>query len=47
MTTRHHEVPTHLDAQQKEKLQQFAELCDEKVNPISQSFFEKAKKLFR
>jgi molecular chaperone DnaJ len=40
------EVPTHLDAQQKEKLQQFAELCDEKVSPISQSFFEKAKKLF-
>jgi len=40
------EVPTHLDAQQKEKLQQFAELCDEKVSPISRSFFEKAKKLF-
>lgn len=41
------EVPTHLNHAQKAKLQEFAELCDEKVNPISQSFFEKAKKLFR
>jgi molecular chaperone DnaJ len=40
------EVPTHLNHAQKAKLQEFAELCDEKVNPISQSFFEKAKKLF-
>ena len=41
------EVPTHLDSTQKAKLQEFAELCDDKVNPISRSFFEKAKKLFR
>jgi molecular chaperone DnaJ len=41
------EVPTHLDAAQRGKLQEFAELCDEKVNPQSQSFFEKAKKFFK
>jgi len=40
------EVPTHLNHAQKAKLQEFAELCDETVNPISQSFFEKAKNLF-
>jgi molecular chaperone DnaJ len=40
------EVPTHLNAAQKAKLQEFAGLCDESVNPISQSFFEKAKNLF-
>jgi molecular chaperone DnaJ len=40
------EVPTHLNHAQKAKLQEFAELCDEKVNPISKSFFEKAKDLF-
>jgi molecular chaperone DnaJ len=40
------EVPTHLNAAQKAKLQEFAELCDERVNPISQGFFEKAKNLF-
>jgi molecular chaperone DnaJ len=41
------EVPTALNAAQKAKLQEFAELCDANVSPISQSFFEKAKKLFR
>jgi molecular chaperone DnaJ len=40
------EVPSHLNAAQKVKLQEFAELCDERVNPISQGFFQKAKKLF-
>ncbi len=40
------EVPTHLNHAQKAKLQEFAELCDETVNPISRSFFEKAKNLF-
>ena len=38
------EVPTRLTAEQKAKLQEFAALCDEDVNPISKSFFEKAKK---
>ena len=41
------EVPTRLNADQKAKLQEFAESCDESVNPISRSFFEKAKNLFR
>ena len=41
------EVPTQLTTAQKAKLQEFAELCDENVNPISRSFFEKAKNLFR
>ena len=41
------EVPTHLTHAQKAKLQEFAESCDESVNPISKSFFEKAKSLFR
>ncbi|HEX5220103.1 MAG TPA: molecular chaperone DnaJ [Verrucomicrobiae bacterium] len=41
------EVPTHLTSAQKAKLEEFAESCDESVNPISKSFFEKAKSLFR
>jgi molecular chaperone DnaJ len=40
------EVPTSLTAIQKDKLREFAELCNGKENPLSQSFFEKAKKLF-
>jgi len=40
------EVPGHLNHAQKAKLQEFPGLCDETVNPITQSFFEKAKKLF-
>ena len=41
------EVPTHLSAEQKAKLQEFAELCSGKESPISQSFFEKAKRMFQ
>ena len=41
------EVPARLNAAQKAKLQEFADLCDGEVNPISKSFFEKAKDLFR
>jgi len=41
------EVPARLTAAQKAKLQEFAALCDENVNPLSKSFFEKAKNLFR
>jgi molecular chaperone DnaJ len=41
------EVPTHLNTTQKTKLQEFAALCDEKVNPIARSFFEKARNFFR
>jgi len=41
------EVPTHLNSAQKAKLQEFADLCDSTVNPISKGFFEKAKNFFR
>ena len=41
------EVPTKLSAQQRAKLQEFADSCDREVNPKSQGFFEKAKSLFR
>jgi molecular chaperone DnaJ len=41
------EVPTHLTATQREKLQEFANLCSGKENPKSQGFFEKAKNLFQ
>src|SRR5215471_6416867 len=41
------EVPTHLSAAQKAKLQEFAELCNGQESPISQGFFEKAKRLFQ
>jgi molecular chaperone DnaJ len=41
------EVPTHMTSAQKTKLQEFAELCNGKESPLSQSFFEKAKKLFQ
>ncbi len=41
------EVPADLNSAQRQKLQEFAELCDENVNPISKSFFEKAKSFFR
>ena len=40
------EVPTRLNAEQKAKLAEFGELCDDRVNPIRGSFFEKAKKFF-
>jgi len=41
------EVPARLTPAQKAKLQEFADLCDENVNPMSKGFFEKAKKLFQ
>jgi molecular chaperone DnaJ len=41
------EVPTHLNHEQKAKLQEFAALCDGQQTPLAQSFFEKAKKFFR
>ena len=41
------EVPTRLTGEQKDKLREFSESCGDDANPISRSFFEKAKKLFR
>jgi molecular chaperone DnaJ len=41
------EVPTHLSSDQRAKLQEFADLCNGKESPVTQGFFEKARKLFR
>ncbi len=41
------EVPTRLNAEQRAKLEEFAHLCDENVNPQSKSFLERAKGFFR
>ena len=41
------EVPTKLNSEQKEKLNEFAESIGEKNSPIHESFFEKAKKFFK
>ena len=41
------EIPSRLNAEQRQKLQEFATLCDGKETPLVQGFFEKAKKFFR
>ena len=41
------EVPAHLSSDQKQKLQEFAALCDGREAPLAQGFFEKAKKFFK
>jgi len=41
------EVPTKLNAEQRAKLQEFAELCGEENTPLGQSFFERAKEFFK
>lgn len=41
------EVPSKLNQAQRTKLEEFAQLCDETVNPIGRSFFERAKNFFR
>jgi molecular chaperone DnaJ len=41
------EVPAHLNAAQRAKLQEFAALCNEDVNPLIKKFFEKARGLFK
>jgi molecular chaperone DnaJ len=41
------EVPTHLNAEQRAKLQEFAELCGEENTPLRKSFFERAKEFFK
>ena len=37
------EVPTRLNAEQRAKLQEFAELCGDDNTPLRKSFFERAK----
>jgi molecular chaperone DnaJ len=41
------ETPTGLNAKQKSLLQDFAQACGEEVNPLSRSFMEKVKRLFK
>ena len=41
------EVPTRLNAEQRQKLEEFAALCGDENTPLHQSFFEKAKNFFR
>lgn len=41
------ETPTRLNSEQKRLLQEFAKISGEDVNPISKSFMEKVKKIFR
>ncbi|OGV72891.1 MAG: molecular chaperone DnaJ [Lentisphaerae bacterium RIFOXYB12_FULL_65_16] len=40
------EVPTELSAEQKGKLEEFAEACDERVYPRRKTFMKKAKRFF-
>jgi len=42
----HVEVPTHLNAEQRKKLEEYALLCGDADEPMAKSFFEKAKKFF-
>src|SRR5450432_766130 len=41
------EVPTDLNAEQRQKLEEFAALCGEENSPLHKSFFERAKEFFR
>jgi molecular chaperone DnaJ len=41
------EVPTRLNAEQRAKLQEFAELCGDDNTPLRRNFFERAKDFFK
>lgn len=41
------EVPSRLNAEQRQKLEEFAQLCGEENTPLHRSFFERAKEFFR
>jgi molecular chaperone DnaJ len=41
------EVPTHLNGDQRLKLEEFSALCDEENTPLHKSFFNRAKEFFR
>jgi len=41
------EVPTHLNAEQRERLEAFAATCDDRIHPQQESFFKKAKSFFK
>ena len=42
----HVEVPTTLNGDQRKKLEDFATACGDADEPVSKSFFDKAKKFF-
>jgi molecular chaperone DnaJ len=42
----HVEVPTSLSSEQRRKLEDFAQACGDADEPVSKSFFQKAKKFF-
>ena len=41
------ETPTRLNSEQRRILKEFATSCNDKVNPLSKSFMDKVKKIFR
>jgi molecular chaperone DnaJ len=41
------EVPTRLNAEQRQKLEDFASSCGEENTPLRKSFFERAKDFFQ
>jgi molecular chaperone DnaJ len=41
------EVPTRLNSEQRQKLEEFASLCGEENTPLHKSFFERAREFFR
>jgi molecular chaperone DnaJ len=41
------EVPTRLNAEQRQKLEDFANSCGEENTPLRKSFFERAKDFFQ
>jgi molecular chaperone DnaJ len=41
------EVPTRLNSEQRQKIEEFAALCGEENTPLRKSFFERAREFFR
>ena len=41
------EIPTKLNGEQRQKLEEFSALCDEENTPLHKSFFDRAKEFFR
>src|SRR5438045_4631105 len=41
------EVPTRLNSEQRQKLEEFSALCDDENTPLRKSFFDRAKDFFR
>jgi molecular chaperone DnaJ len=41
------EVPSHLNVEQRRKLEEFATLCSDENTPLRKSFFERAKEFFK